>query len=152
MHFVTEQSFSLKCESVLCVVLDMCVCYLVCMCSFVGMRAFEVESVFLCVFVDTIHACAMDLCVILYLCECHVTVYVHLCMNMYFFALVRVLVFGCVCVLWSPENLAVCQWCAPAVRGSCCVSLPYAGSPFSLTQSHNPTALSSQLQPPQHQC
>lgn len=28
------------------------------------------------------------------------------------------------------------------MRGSCCVSLPCAGSPFSLTQSHNPTALS----------
>ncbi len=91
----------------------------------------------------------MDLCVILCLCEFHVTVYVHLYMNMYFFALVRVLV--CLCVLWNPENLAVCQRCAPAVRGSCCVSLACAGSPFSLTQSHNPTALSSQLQPPPHQ-
>lgn len=75
--FVTQQSFSLKCESVfLCAVLDMCACYLVCMCSFVSVRAFEATSVCICgnyMCMYFVQMCvSLDLCVIL-------CVFVHAC-------------------------------------------------------------------------
>lgn len=55
--FVTQQSFSLKCEPVLVCSLWICVRALVWVC------VFEVASVCLCVFVDTVCACTVFLSV-----------------------------------------------------------------------------------------